>query len=411
MKSMGWFEVIFLMAVGVLVVMLIGAVRRRPGVALGVLAGLAALAVLAVSLYLFVHRSADRTLIVGEGFSLDAGQESADSYVSTGREHSLPPAAGLARTSPERPAADEGADVYPSVRTAAAALGKTLLRSLYAMVPNGQTLRTVRISGDVGADDLAVVAEAVRPFVGQARIEVRPSPAEPEAAPAPDAVALRIDAPDGEEGGARGGLLSVELTATGGSRRLETRVRPAGWIEDLNQWRARHDTANECLVLSTGAAGSSVEAATRVENEAVRVLLPVMQSAIGRRFPDLARQVDLRQDWLREQLARSVGNGQFVRDRFRQQVHKDYGTTCREWVLLELSPDKLDALAGQYGRELRGWRSGILRTLLSAGGLVLGIIMMYLFLNAATKGYYAWRLRLLGVVAVVAGIVVVLRLA
>jgi len=46
----------------------------------------------------------------------------------------------------------------------------------------------------------------------------------------------------------------------------------------------------------------------------------------------------------------------------------------------------------------------------SLGGLAVLIFAVYLVLNAATKGYYTWVLRLLAIGTVVAGVAVVLFL-
>jgi len=53
-------------------------------------------------------------------------------------------------------------------------------------------------------------------------------------------------------------------------------------------------------------------------------------------------------------------------------------------------------------------RSSWARMFLSVLGLLVLITVVYAFLNAATKGYYTWSLRLAG--AVLAAVVVVLLL-
>ena len=49
------------------------------------------------------------------------------------------------------------------------------------------------------------------------------------------------------------------------------------------------------------------------------------------------------------------------------------------------------------------------KDLSSLAGLALVVFILYIFLNAATKGYYAWSLRVIAMVTI-AGIVVVLLL-
>ena len=49
-----------------------------------------------------------------------------------------------------------------------------------------------------------------------------------------------------------------------------------------------------------------------------------------------------------------------------------------------------------------------LQTALSIGGMVLVLCGVYLFLNAATKGYYAWAMRLMLAVLIVAGTLLLL---
>ena len=84
-------------------------------------------------------------------------------------------------------------------------------------------------------------------------------------------------------------------------------------------------------------------------------------------------------------------------DSFLQSFEGSAGKIWRQAILLDISPEKLNHLADKIAGVTRIRRERRLSTVGSIAGLFVLITIVYIFLNAATKGYYAWSLRIVGV--------------
>jgi hypothetical protein len=87
-----------------------------------------------------------------------------------------------------------------------------------------------------------------------------------------------------------------------------------------------------------------------------------------------------------------------VIDKFVQSFDGSAGKIWRQAILLDVSPEKLNQLADKIAGITQVRRQRRLSTVGSIAGLFVLITIVYIFLNAATKGYYAWSLRIVGVV-------------
>ena len=87
-----------------------------------------------------------------------------------------------------------------------------------------------------------------------------------------------------------------------------------------------------------------------------------------------------------------------VIDMFVQSFDGSAGKIWRQAILLDVSPKKLNQLADKIASIAQVGRKRRLSTIGSIAGLFVLITIVYIFLNAATKGYYAWSLRIVGVV-------------
>jgi hypothetical protein len=101
---------------------------------------------------------------------------------------------------------------------------------------------------------------------------------------------------------------------------------------------------------------------------------------------------------------------QLVADQFTQSLRTSTARVWRHAVLLNLDPHRMQSLLAQKTREIRRTHKTWAHDLMSLAGLALVVLILYIFLNAATKGYYAWSLRVIALVTIV-GIVVVVFLA
>ena len=93
-----------------------------------------------------------------------------------------------------------------------------------------------------------------------------------------------------------------------------------------------------------------------------------------------------------------------VVDRFVQSLDGSAGKIWRQATLIDVTPKILGMLADRKLAQMRVVRVTWAKMLGSIAGLIALIVVVYLFLNAATKGYYAWSLRIVGVV--LAGVVI-----
>ena len=93
-------------------------------------------------------------------------------------------------------------------------------------------------------------------------------------------------------------------------------------------------------------------------------------------------------------------------DEYAESVERSYGTVHRHAVLVDASPrviaeasDELQARLTEGAVERLRFRRRLVSTLASAFGVALVVILVYSFLNAGTKGHFAWPLRILSVLA------------
>ena len=95
-----------------------------------------------------------------------------------------------------------------------------------------------------------------------------------------------------------------------------------------------------------------------------------------------------------------------IDDRFDQSLERPYGTVYRSAILARADPDTILGLTqdlrkaiddGQVARE--GKRQEVLWTVGSAVGLGFVVFLLYALLNAGTKGFFAWPLRIFALLA------------
>lgn len=309
-------------------------------------------------------------------------------------------------------------DVYASGRAGVLAVAKSLLDRLDEVIPEGVKLNTVWISGETNEDLLKDVAQVVRPQVGSADVVVNwdaptSRPAEMEAGH----VMLRVDGRSGGDGETLPG--SSDLALIGQRRSIHRQVHSAGklWLSNLGAHASIHGGGKR-LVASSGLEANPRRAEEQSWAYAAQMLLPYAERAfqqynIFKRSGEPWREDDRQR--LQERLRQDLRVGRFVEDRFAQQFQKPYGTVYQHHLLLKINDAEMASAAARYAYELYTIRqtqsSGMRWKVLSTVGLIVLICMVYLFLNAATKGYYVWSLRTAGAVAVVAGLIVLASVA
>ena len=118
---------------------------------------------------------------------------------------------------------------------------------------------------------------------------------------------------------------------------------------------------------------------------------------------------------LRQWIADEMRRGSILKDRFTQRFQRTYGDVWQQTLLVSASPIAVDNIAASVVRRASGQRAARLRTRMSLAGSIAGlaalILVAYVVLNAATKGYYVWVLRLAAGALVVGGAAVLLMVA
>ncbi|GMU24277.1 MAG: hypothetical protein AMXMBFR13_43520 [Phycisphaerae bacterium] len=308
-------------------------------------------------------------------------------------------------------------DVYASGRAGVLAVAKSLLERLDEVIPEGVKLDKVWISGETNEDLLKDVAQVVRPQVGNTDVVVNwdaptSRPAEMEAGH----VMLRVDGRSGGDGETLPG--SSDLALIGQRRSIHRQVHSAGklWLSNLGAHASIHGGGKR-LVASSGLQANPQGAEDQSQAYAAQMLLPYAQQAV-QQYNTRHHRESLREDdrqRLQEQLRQDLRVGRFVEDQFAQRFQKSYGTIYQHHLLLKIDDVEMASAAARYAEELYTIRqaqsSGVRWKVLSTAGLIALICVVYLFLNAATKGYYAWSLRTAGAVAVIGGLIVLAAVA
>ena len=318
------------------------------------------------------------------------------------------------------------ADVYPSKATAAVGLtrhfGQTIAKcykfhlteSAAASQPSSNSSpRDVTIVGSrsLPRAALARAAEAMEGIDGVGNVTVT-------AYPGPDATdnsaIIKLSFLDDAS------ILGV-LNLHGKNTRKTVRFVNKMWLDDIASYRQQRPGRNLTVVASDRAFTNDFNARTRaIELAALKVAYMLRQQS-----PDLEQSAQSRgefnTDWLESRIVsamQSVGNNQIIVAMFSQRFSRSYGDVYQCWVLVDASSDKLQRLAANIRANRSGaiaairhekkiWRRTWASWIGSVIGIVVLIILTYLLLNAATKGYYDKRLK---VTLIVIGVVVLAAL-
>ena len=191
---------------------------------------------------------------------------------------------------------------------------------------------------------------------------------------------------------------TCRASALYGNRRISLNAEfvEKPWIENFyGVWNSR---PNKRLIIakSSGSCLTGQEAERQAIVNACNQLTPLLrQTPRAQATPSLTRKVT----------PNDVLERGFILDRFSQKFDGRAGEIWRHALLIDASPDRMEQLAARKVVVARIQRWNWARMILSVAGLLALITVTYVFLNAATKGYYTWSLRIAGVVLAVAVII------
>ena len=327
------------------------------------------------------------------------------------------------------------ADLYPSKQSAAVALARhSLNQSLAELMPN-EALRVVQlsVSEDLNGPVLDRVTQqitqqinlgrlggAVMPSSGAAivqQVAVESSAAANQAPvdlplPAPGTLTMRFvttkDVPPESAPDCDGGEIRLTLRTQSGERAHTTRFVNAPWTEGFAQWTQQHPGA-WVLGESDQLWPSEEQARSDAMQRAAEGVERQLRDYIARngRYTPATVFVE-RPGWLMGQITSELHNGgSFVKNEFGQTFDRSYGKVFRRAVLVNVPPERLQSLADRYFRHVDQVRDTWGRNIKSSLALLVLIMIVYLVLNAATRGYYVWVMRTAAVLAAVGGVFLV----
>ncbi len=168
------------------------------------------------------------------------------------------------------------------------------------------------------------------------------------------------------------------------------------WADDFSAFVNERPDRHFLVARSRSACTSENEAKRQAEADACEQLSLRLADAFPKSFPGPeipgVTLADLQEDG-------------FVVDQFVQSFDGLSGRLWRQALLIEVSRSKMARLERDKRIGMRVERMTWAHMILSSIGALAIIVVSYLFLNMATRGYYVWSLRIAGVVLAIAGIV------
>ncbi len=323
---------------------------------------------------------------------------------------------------------DFEADVYPSLESAAEALGRRVGARLKKSSDTGdgdkqsiyvwhdtesQTFSSPRGEPVISRDILDAVAAGLRQKLDD------PAYVSVERPVSGIVVRVAIQEIDfdhrsnrwGRHALSSSGGLALRVEAPGGPFSVSTRFVDAPWVEDRNIFGPEY--AGDWLVAYSGGAHTTHDGAKQDALAAAsESLLPLARARI-QKLPasdqhNFIRQIQKNPDWLRDRISAELVSGNQMMHRFAQRYDRPYGATIwREAILVDASSVKVETIARSLIQGVESRVAHTRTTFLSFVGLGVLVFGTYLFLNMATKGYYVWALRFAAVGGLaVAGFVV-----
>ncbi len=301
------------------------------------------------------------------------------------------------------------ADIYPSALAAAEALGRRLVGPIQTVVAepnapvrivlfqegnNRQVVSTIQrvLQRELSAVPCSVEADLRNIRPGEVGLTLRAETRVQEEVPRNQGTGLTII--ERVMGGRiTGTVFTDERRASAGSDYID---KP--WADDFSSFVAGKPDGHFLIARSREACTSENEA----RQQAIRDACDQLSNIAGQKWTAVPGRPPLTVS------SRDVQEGDFILDQFVQSFDGSAGRIWRQSILLDASGPKLAWLQSRKAAEMHGERVAWAHMILSALGVLIVIVVTYLFLNMATRGYYVWSLRIAGVVLAIAAIVSIL---
>ena len=163
------------------------------------------------------------------------------------------------------------------------------------------------------------------------------------------------------------------------------------WVDDFSSFLNAKPKARFIIAKSADSCMTQAEANNQAIEDACAQLTKMLGQA-SRRLSGIPAHLISRVN------SSDILEGDLILDRFVQSFKGTAGRIWRQALLIDASAEKLSELAHRKAIMARAEKMTLARMFFSVVGLIVLITIVYAFLNAATKGYYVWSLRIAGIV-------------
>ncbi|MHC4645432.1 MAG: hypothetical protein ACYTBJ_08010 [Planctomycetota bacterium] len=298
------------------------------------------------------------------------------------------------------------ADVYPSQAAALRALGRRMDRPIRMTLKNASIPRKIIVvKGDNDPQSLQELTEGIESTLLETNVFVEPTLRHIE----PNEVYVTVDVldvetfartspADYEPPSTRGRIEATALTQT---RRTTIQARFVGkpWVENLSEFVNRNPGRRFIVARSSDSCTSESWAREQAVRDACERISPLLKEMPLHR-PVMPTEMVVG--------GSDIQHGSIIVDHFAQSLQGSVGQIWRHALLLDVSPNRLTQLARYKSELVWDRRMGWGRIIFSIIGMIVLICVVYLFLNAATRGYYTLALRVAAFVLVIIGVFLIL---
>ena len=381
--------ILLLLVVVAVIVLFIKLCSKRPWIA--AVAVLALLLLLVPAFFLFSVRSVRRHAVVSQAAITSRVEDTSTAIWLPGIEDEFK------------------ANVYPSKNSAVRSLG------LRIDEPVRQLFGPQKLPGSIilfqGAHDRDLIEEFGR-AVAQAIPHVKWSIESETVAVQTDEAGIRLDIMNVQTHPAAwlgesnttitSGAIQASVLASNKQVSIKADFVDKPWVEDLAGFLNTKPNSRFIIAKSTDSCVTEAEA----NRQAVEHACTQVAKMLGKASQRLS---GVPNPFNQKVFSKDILEGGFILDRFVQSFEGTAGKIWRQALLIDASAGKLKQLAQRKALIAREKKTTWVNMFLSIIGLLVLISLVYAFLNAATKGYYVWSLRIAGIA--LALVVIILFLA
>lgn len=311
------------------------------------------------------------------------------------------------------------ADVYPSRRAAVMALGRQVAETtIQASLADQQLSREIGVLADDHDQQLTgELAEQIKSYIHGDDVVCRVlqndnnDEWEDESGNSTAQMKLwvrlafedvKTDPAKWSDKDVSSGKVTLTVKGPSGLSKSEVLFSEKPWIENFSEYLSRNPDRQLLLVRSSDSCTSSIQAHQQTLNDACRRITEILRGMQA--DPSiLPTNFDVTEN--------DISSAGLVIDRFTQRFSGMAGPIWRQALLVDTSASKLEELANKKINISSVKRETWGKMAITLLGMFALICLVYVFLNAATRGYYVWALRIAVAVLMVVGVFLVLTLS